>query len=212
MAICYIIGAAACCADFAPQPDDLVIAADGGLVHLQQRGITPSLIVGDFDSLGTPPAGENVAVYPVEKDDTDVMLALKLGWERGERAFRLLAGTGGRTDHTLANLQALAWLAARGGRGVLVGAGECFALLRDGTLAFRSREEGILSVFAFGGEARGVTLAGLQYPLCDGILSPDFPLGVSNHFVGEVARVQVTDGALLVYWQGVPDDAVWQTP
>ena len=143
-----------------------------------------------------------MAVYPVEKDDTDTMLALKLGWERGFRDFRLLAGTGGRTDHTLANLQALAWLAARGGRGVLVGQGECFTVVRNGTLHFRAREEGILSVFAHGGETRGVTLEGLQYPLQNATLTPDFPLGVSNHFVGSPAAVSVADGTLLVCWQG----------
>lgn len=208
MAICYIIGAAVRCAAISPQADDLVIAADGGLRHVEKQGITPDLIVGDFDSLGTPPAGDNVAVYPVEKDDTDVMLALKLGFERGFREFRLLAGTGGRSDHTIANLQALLWLAARGGRGVLVGEGECFTVLRDGALTFSPRDEGVVSVFAFGGEARGVSLTGLQYPLSDGVLSPDFPLGVSNHFTGESARVEVTDGALLICWQGTPDDIV----
>lgn len=208
MAICYVIGAAKRCAVLSPQADDLVIAADGGLRHVEMQGVTPDLIVGDFDSLGTPPVGENVAVYPVEKDDTDVMLALKLGWERGFREFRLLAGTGGRSDHTIANLQALLWLAVRGGRGVLVGEGECFTVLRDGVLTFPPRDEGIVSVFAFGGEARGVTLSGLQYPLRDGVLSPDFPLGVSNHFIGDAARIAVSDGALLVCWQGMPDDVV----
>lgn len=208
MAICYVIGAAARCAAISPGADDLVIAADGGLRHVEMQGITPDLIVGDFDSLGTPPTGENVAVYPVEKDDTDVMLALKLGFERGFREFRLLAGTGGRSDHTLANLQALSWLASRGGRGVLVGEDECFTVLRNGALTFSPRSEGTLSVFAFGGEAHGVTLSGLQYPLCNGVLSPDFPLGVSNHFVGEAARIAVSDGALLVCWQGTPDDVV----
>lgn len=209
MAICYVIGAAAECAAFAPQADDLVIAADGGLRHLQARGIVPDLIVGDFDSLPTPPMGDNVAVYPVEKDDTDTMLALKLAWERGFRDFYLLAGTGGRTDHTLANLQALSWLAARGGHGVLVGQDECFAVLQNGTLTFPARGEGVLSVFAHGGVARGVTLTGLYYPLQNGTLSPDFPLGVSNHFTGVPAAVSVTDGALLVYWQGTVDEVAW---
>ena len=136
MAIGYIVGASTYCAPFAPAADDVVVAADGGLSHLQARGITPTLTVGDFDSLGTSPSGENVMTFPVEKDDTDTMLAVKILWERGVREFRLLAGTGGRSDHTLANLQTLLWVARRGGRAVLCGEGECFTVLHNATARF----------------------------------------------------------------------------
>ena len=206
MSICYIVGAAAFCAPFEPGEEDLVIAADAGLLHLRVRGITPDLVVGDFDSLDKPPVGRNVSVYPVEKDDTDTMLAIKLGWERGCRTFYLLAGTGGRTDHTLANLQALLWLATRGGRGVLCGEEECFTALQNDSLTFRPEAAGTLSVFAQNGTARGVTLTGTYYPLDNATLSEEFPLGVSNHFTGKAATVSVADGALLVYWSGTPAD------
>lgn len=205
MNICYVVGAAPICADFAPRPGDKVVAADGGTAHLRARGMTPDLVMGDFDSSAQPTGGA-VAVYPPEKDDTDTMLALKWGWTQGYRRFRLLGGTGGRADHTMANVQALAWLAARGGRGVLVAPDACVTVVRDGSLHFRARAEGTVSVFAYGGEARGVTLTGLYYPLENGTLSPDFPLGVSNHFTGAPVSIRVTVGVLLVYWTGGADD------
>ncbi len=209
MAIGYIVGAAAYCAPFLPAADDIVVAADGGLLHLRARGITPALTVGDFDSLSSPPDGENVLTFPVEKDDTDTMLAVKLLWERGVREFRLLACTGGRSDHTLANLQTLLWVARRGGCAVLCGKGECFAVLQNSGAHLAAKTEGTLSVFAQGGDARDVTLQGVQYPLENGTLNADFPLGVSNHFIGKPVTVRVGDGALLLYWTGTADEVTF---
>ena len=206
MAVCYIVGAATYCAPFTATTEDLVIAADGGWQHLVARGITPDFTVGDFDSLSTAPAGDNVLTYPVEKDETDTMLAIKMAWEKGYRHFRLLAGTGGRTDHTLANLQALLWVSRRGGTAILCGDGECFTTLCDGALSFKETASGTLSVFAQGGVARGITLRGVYYPLENGELQADFSLGVSNHFVGQPATVSVEDGALLLCWTGTADE------
>lgn len=209
MAIGYIVGAAACCAPFSPTAEDVVVAADGGLLHLRAMDIAPTFTVGDFDSLASQPTGENVMTYPVEKDDTDTMLAVKLLWERGVREFRLLAGTGGRSDHTLANLQTLLWVARRGGHAVLCGDGECFTVLQNGRVHLAPKAEGTLSVFAVGGDARDVTLQGVQYPLEHGTIRADFPLGVSNHFVGAAPSVQVGDGALLLYWTGTADEVTF---
>ncbi len=209
MAVCYIVGAAAHCVPFTPLAGDFVVAADGGFAHLQARGITPDLVLGDFDSLSSPPVGENVLTFPVDKDDTDTMLAVRLGWERGFRTFYLLAGTGGRTDHTLANLQVLLWVARRGGKAVLCGDGECFTAVSGGTLRFAQTACGTLSVFAFGGDAHGVTLQGVRYPLSDGILTAEHALGVSNRFTGEPCRVCVRDGALLVCWSGTADEVIF---
>lgn len=212
MAVCYVIGAAPECVDFSLRPGDAVIAADGGLAHLQARGLRPDWVVGDFDSLGSTPTGDHVLVYPAEKDDTDTMLALKLGWEKGFRLFYLLAATGGRMDHTVANLQALSWLAARGGRGVLADPQACLTVIGPGRLSFPARESGTVSVFAWGGPAHGVTLTGLRYTLDHATLYADFPLGVSNHFIGCEATVQVESGQLLVYWQGKAEDAAQMGP
>lgn len=86
--ICYIVGAGTFYEEgFAPELGDFVIAADGGYQILLERGVTMDLVVGDFDSIGFRPDHPNVVDLPVEKDDTDMMAAIRLGRERG---FRLL--------------------------------------------------------------------------------------------------------------------------
>ncbi len=209
MAVCYIVGAAAYCAPFTPSAGDLVMAADGGFIHVRARGITPDCILGDFDSLGTTPHGENVLTYPVEKDDTDTQLAVQRAWEAGYRTFRLLAGTGGRSDHTLANLQTLLWIARRGGHAVLCGEEVCFTTLYNGTARFSKTAEGTLSLFAQGGDAHGVNITGAYYSLVNGTLTAERALGVSNHFTGEVCTVSVAEGALLLYWTGTADEVTF---
>ena len=97
-----------------PAEEDLVIAADAGYRACQEAGVTPLLLMGDFDSMDQPADFANVHRVPVEKDDTDTMLAVKAGLEQGCTEFHLYGGTGGRRlDHTLGNLQTLPYLRRR---------------------------------------------------------------------------------------------------
>jgi len=199
---CFIIGAGPFYGlPVAPAPGDYVIAADGGYLHCREAGLVPDLLLGDFDSLDALPGDTDVERFPVDKDDTDSMLAMKLGLEKGYRTFHLYGGTGGRMDHTLANLQGLAYLARQGARGYLYDASYVFTALWNSSLDLPAREEGIFSVFALGETARGVSILGGRYPLEGGELSPFFPLGVSNHFEGRPVRVSVEKGCLLVGWE-----------
>lgn len=79
-------------------PDDLVIAADAGYETCRTAGITPDVILGDFDSMDAPEGGPGVIRLPVEKDDTDTMAAVKLGLERGCKEFYIYGGTGGKAS------------------------------------------------------------------------------------------------------------------
>ena len=179
--------------------DDFLIAADGGLAHTQKLGLVPNEILGDFDSLGYAPQGANV--FPVEKDDTDAMLAVRRGLDLGYRSFVLYGSLDGpRLDHTVANFQTLQFLADHGAFGYLVGENCLVTVVKDGGICFPAGTEGTVSVFCLGRDARGVTLEGLYYPLENGTLTAGFPLGVSNHFTGELARIRVEDGSLLVLW------------
>ena len=179
---------------------DLTIAADGGLLHVQQLGITPDVILGDFDSLGYVPEGSTV--FPVEKDDTDAMLAIRHGLKAGFRRFVLYGSLDGpRLDHTVANLQALQFLADRGATGYLVGNTQIATIVQNSTVAFPATAAGIVSAFCMGPDARDVTLEGLQYPLQNGTLSTGFPLGVSNHFIGQPSRITVKNGSVLVIYE-----------
>ena len=177
--------------------EDYILAADGGLVHVQSLGLIPDGILGDFDSLGYVPQGSTV--FPVEKDDTDAMLAVRKGLELGYQEFLLYGSLDGpRLDHTVANFQTLQFLADRGAVGYLVGREYIVTVVKNGRVCFPASATGIISVFCMGADARGITLKGLQYPLQNGTLSAGFPLGVSNHFVGEPAEVCVEEGSLLV--------------
>ena len=193
-----------CAADFhglaAPlQTDDFIIAADGGLAHVQKLGIMPNGILGDFDSLGYIPTDSTV--FPVEKDDTDAMLAVRKGLELGYKAFYLYGSLAGpRLDHTVANFQTLQFLSDHGACGYLIGKDYIVTAVKDGTLHFDASCTGIFSVFCMGADAKGVTIKGGKYEAEHVTLSAGFPLGVSNHFEGKEVTVSVEKGSLLVLW------------
>ena len=201
--VCYIVGAAPTGALPSPREGDFLIAADKGYEALRAAGIAPDLIMGDFDSLGYTPEGENVLSNSPIKDDTDLMLAVRWAMARGWRRFVIYGALGGhRLDQTVASFQTLRYLADHGAAGRLVGDGWNVVLLRNGALRFPASAAGWLSLFASGNEARGVTLRGLKYALTDGTLTCGLPLGVSNEFLGQEAAIRVADGAVFVLWQG----------
>ena len=129
-----------------------------------------------------------------------MLYAVKHGLSLGHRTFILYGGMGGRLDHTLANIQTLAYLSAHGAAGYLVGEGKIITAVTDGELFFNRENKGIISVFCSGSEARGVYLKGLKYPLHDAVLTGDMPLGVSNEFTGRPSSVSVEKGTLVVLW------------
>ena len=198
---CVIFCAAECNGLARPiGPDALVIAADGGLRHTEKLGITPNAVLGDFDSLGFCPEGANV--FPVEKDDTDAMLAVRLGLERGCEEFLLYGSLDGpRLDHTVANFQTLQFLADHGAAGYLIGNTTMVTVVKNGKITFPAGLSGTISVFCMGPDAVGVTEKGLFYGLENASLTSGFPLGVSNHFTGEAAEISVKNGSLLVLWE-----------
>ena len=193
-----------CAAEFhglaAPlEKEDFIIAADGGLNHTNALGITPNGILGDFDSLGYIP--ETSTVFPVEKDDTDAMLAVRKGLELGHKEFYLYGSLDGpRLDHTVANFQTLQFLADHDAIGYLIGKDYMVTVLKNSTLHFSRHCTGIFSVFCMGADAKGVTIQGGKYNAENTVLSAGFPLGVSNHFEGNPVTISVEDGSLLILW------------
>lgn len=205
--VCYVVGAMSLSMSLRPYPapGDYVIAADRGYDSLMAFGVQPDLVVGDFDSLGHTPSHPNVIQLPAEKDDTDMVFALRKGLELGYRRFVLLGGVGGRVEHTYANLQLLDWLTTQGAQGFLAGEKTVATALRDGAMYFPKTMSGYLSVLCNSGTAEGVDLEGLKFPLADYTLSGSLPLGVSNEFTGESARVSVKSGSLILIWEDKGD-------
>lgn len=208
--LCYVVGAMPLDPGFilTPVPGDLVIAADKGYETLSRLGVHPGLVVGDFDSLGSVPDHPQVLRLPRIKDETDTGFALRQGLKRGYRRLCCWAVWAGVWTTRWPIFSCSPGSPPKGPQGVLLGEGEAAAVVTEGTLSFPASMEGFVSVFCAGGTARGVTLEGLKYPLDHAELTSDFPLGVSNEFVGLPARISVEEGSLLVAWEdrGTLDD------
>ena len=175
---------------------DLALCADGGQNVAHAMGIVPDVVLGDFDS-SREPANVPVIRHPKEKDDTDTMLCVRYALERGFRDILIVGGLGGRFGHSIANVQTLLFAGKHGARAVLDDGNTRMQLLTEGEITLIRRHE-ILSVFAVSPECTGVTLRGLQYPLENAVITNDFPVGCSNHFVADTAYVSVEHGTLLL--------------
>ena len=197
--ICYIIGAGENYGlDFKPSSNDYVIAADAGFHYLDQRGITTDLVIGDFDSLKDTPTHPNTIVLNAEKDDTDMLAAVREGIKVGYSVFHIYCGTGGRIDHTIANLQVLAHLAQNGMQGFLFDKDSIITAITNRKIAFAKIPSGYTSVFSYTEKSEGVYLQGLKYELNNATLTNTFPLGVSNEFIGKESSISVNSGTLLI--------------
>ena len=202
---CYIAGAGEFNEKTLPGKDDYIIAANGGYAALKTRGITPDLVVGDFDSLEKEPSHPNIVRCPAEKDDTDMMLAVKQGLERGYTNFLINGGLGGRLDQTVANIQILTYIVNRNARGILTGNDVNVAAIKNSDMQISpgEKQNGTVSIFSAGDKAEGVTLKGLKYRLEDAVITNDYPIGVSNEFTDETAVISVTSGILIIMWDGL---------
>ncbi|WEV41554.1 thiamine diphosphokinase [Bifidobacterium sp. ESL0682] len=187
-----------------------VVAADGGLDHVCKADIRPNLAIGDFDSAKTKvPQDIEVITLPPEHDDPDMLSALKVGWSRGCRDFRIYGGLGGRLDHTIANIQLLALLARNGGHGLLYGEHSVITAICNGSMHFPAHalhlgdavnaDNRMVSVFSHSDVSHGVTETGLKYELQNGTMHNDTVLGVSNELLDDrSSTISVADGTLIV--------------
>lgn len=196
---CYIVCAGEDCGiDFKKEKEDIVIAADAGLKYLIKYGIKPDITVGDFDTLKYVPEGENVVKLNPEKDETDTFAAIRLGVERGYRDFYFYCATGGKTEHTFANIQLLKYLAENKMQGFLFDRDSVLTAIKDGEYNFDENASGRVSVFSLSEKTEGVYLENLKYPLENYELTSSFPLGISNEFICEKGRIKGEKGVLLL--------------
>lgn len=198
-----------------PDPDALlraplgapVVAADKGLEHAISRGLEVTVAVGDFDS-ASPDAvaraeagGTTVERHPVDKDATDLELALDRALSMFPERIVVLGGEGGRLDHLFSTLLLLGSSRyADVEIDAFVGPARVYVV--RGQRAIEGEPGELVSLFALHGPAWGVRTEGLAYPLDDATLEPGSTLGVSNVFVGERASVGVGSGVLLAVCPG----------
>lgn len=200
--ICYVVGAGENYGlDFLVKDGDLVIAADGGLNYLQKTKIHTDLVVGDFDSYSFQEM-QKLSIKSIslnkEKDDTDMLAAIREGIKKEYKEFHIYCGTGGRFDHTFANIQVLNFLSQNKLKGYLIGKDNIITVITNGSIAFNDRCSGYISVFSSSDKTSGVYIAGLKYTLENSVITNKFPLGVSNGFIGKTSKIIVKDGSLMI--------------
>ena len=182
-----------------PIPENaFVLCADSGLRLAERMGVKPDWVLGDFDSLGAWPEGYSYQAAPVEKDDTDTMLCVRHALAAGYSEIRIYGAFGGRLDHTFANLQVLRYLHAQGVQGMLIGANDYALIQGAGSCRIPKMDGFSLSVFALTDRAEGVSESGVYYPLNGGVMTADYPLGISNVITAESAKISCETGLLLL--------------
>lgn len=178
--------------------DDFTVCADGGYLFAEKAGITPQLIIGDFDSASFPKDYNcEVISLPVMKDDTDTNYCIKECVKRGFDNFVILGVTGGRADHTLANFCTLKYLADRNIFAEIIDSKMSAFVLNKNSKIIIGKKNMTFSVFPFGCDSCKITLKGFLYELENGKLTADFPLGVSNVITDDNAQIIVHDGCIL---------------
>ncbi len=200
---CVIIGGGDCSVSFLKKninvKNDFIICADGGYDYAVSAGFAPDLLIGDFDSISAVPNFENTITLPVEKDVTDCVAAYNEGIKLGFDNFVLFGGTGGRFEHTFANISLMANASRSNIYFEIRDEKHIFRSITDGSIRIQRKENQQISVFAYGGRAFGVTEKGFHYSLWDYTLDPfDAALGTSNDIVEDFGEIFVKNGTLII--------------
>lgn len=180
---------------------DVVIAVDGGYKYLQELDILPDIVLGDFDSLGYEPKGIRHVKFPVQKDESDMELAILRAKKMGCDSLYIFGALGRRLDHTIANLGIFA-KASEDGISVCAVDNECaiFFITGPDTFEADAREEGTVSVFSASDVSTGVFERGLEWDLDDIELNNRTSLGLSNQLIGEPVMIGVESGTLMIFF------------
>nr|WP_319393072.1 thiamine diphosphokinase [uncultured Desulfobacter sp.] len=185
------------------QQADLVIAADGGAVHLRRMNIVPRVIIGDLDSIPGnilsffKEKQVKILRHPARKDQTDLELCMGYAIDQGSDELLIIGATSTRLDHTLANILLLRQLADQGIPVTIIDAYNDIHIVFS-RLTLTGRPGDLISVIPISDCVQGVTLAGLEYPLTDQTLCMGTTMGISNVFSQKEATISLRSGALLV--------------
>ncbi|MBE6601843.1 MAG: thiamine diphosphokinase [Ruminococcaceae bacterium] len=183
-----------------PSDGDLIIAADSGLLNARKMGVKPTVLLGDFDSLGEPLPDETAELIrlPAEKDETDTQAAVELAVSRGATEIFLIGGLSGRLDHTLSVLAVLENLNARHIHALVTNGQNRVRFLRDNSTLIARSKFRYLSLIAADPVVKGVTLEGCKYPLKKARLLRQNQYAVSNELTGNCALIDVRRGGVWI--------------
>ena len=176
---------------------DQIICADGGFLIAKELGLSPTLLIGDYDSMELPDRSGLIKL-PMEKDMTDTEAALDLAVSQGFEHITILGGLGGRFDHTMGNLGLLAKYCDKLKHLSFVDGQNHISMIGPGTIEIPKNDYPYLGIISYGGTAKGVTLQGVKYPLNHYDLPDTTSLGVSNEITSQKAKVTLESGKLLI--------------
>lgn len=177
---------------------DLIICADKGYYYARKAGVMPDVVIGDFDSFtGELPSDCEVIRLNVRKNDTDTAVCADVALERGCTEISVAGATGGRLDHTYANLCLLEYILSKDARGELVSFDERIMLLKEGSFAFDGLRGKTFSVFPFGCDTAVASICGAEYPVEDFKFYSGITRGLSNVF-SDNCKITVKSGKLLL--------------
>ncbi len=183
-----------------PEKGDLLIAADSGWNNARALGVTPDILLGDFDSLGKGnlPDGPEIYQVPAEKDLTDTQLAVELALTRGATEIVIIGGLSGRLDHTLSNLAILAHLQEKKVHAMMTDGQNRARFIRNSGALIPREGFTYLSLIAADPQVKGVEVQGCKYPLKNAKLKNTHQYAVSNEITGNCALVEVKKGGLYI--------------
>ncbi|MBD3307374.1 thiamine diphosphokinase [candidate division KSB3 bacterium] len=182
--------------------DDYIIAVNGGTAHALRLQVVPHVIIGDLDSLDSAEEARvrseraEIQRFPSRKDETDLELALRHAIDQDVQEILLLAAVGGRLDQSFANI-CLLMLPELQGRDVKIIEGSQTAFVIRDEATIQGTPGDTVSIVPIGGDAVGVSNAGLEWPLNDAVLPLGTTHGLSNVMRGEQATIRVREGMLL---------------
>lgn len=174
-----------------------IICADSGYVKCNRLGITPDLIVGDFDSSDLPDCNCEIVRLDVRKDDTDTFHCVKLAISKGFDDIVILGGIGSRVDHTYSNILCVNYCKDNSIRCALVN-DKNYITVESGTVRIKKSEFKYFSLFALFGKCEGVTIRGAEYSLNNFELYPFYQTTQSNEFKNDVVNIEIKKGKILL--------------
>ena len=179
--------------------EDFIIACDKGYEYAQKDGITPNLLIGDFDSYtGSLDTDIPIQRYKCEKDDTDTGIAVQYAVENNYDEIIIYCALGGRLDHLLGNIQLGTYAAQKGISVKILSENNELYYLSNSSLSLNRRNGYSVSLFSLTDICEKLNVVGAKYPLHDAIFNNASALGVSNEWDKDIIDISVGNGVLLI--------------
>lgn len=177
--------------------NSFIIAADSGYIHSKNAGITPNLIVGDFDSSVMPQDSENILQLPKIKNDTDTFYCIKEAIKRGADEIEIFCAIGNRSDHSYSNLLALNYCLDNNVKAKIIDSKNIISV-HNKSFEIHKSEFKYFSLFAFMEDVEGLNITGAAYNLNNKTLLVSDPLGQSNEFKDNKVNIDFKKGKIML--------------